>query len=162
VWSRNAERARALAARFANRLTTVTSSDPTSAVGDADIVITTTASRQPLFHADDVAPGAHINAMGADTKGKRELSPSLVERSLLIVDDRDQSLAIGESQAPVRWPTPPRTLGEILIAGGNARQTPDQISIFDSTGIAIQDLASAEWIYRKAIEAGAGAPIPWN
>jgi ornithine cyclodeaminase len=162
VWSRNRERARGLATRFSDRLTTVTCADPSSAVRDADIVITTTASRQPLFHPADVAPGTHINAMGADTKGKRELPPSLVEHALLIVDDRNQSLAIGESQPPVRWSTQPRTIGEILVAGRSPRQTSEQITIFDSTGIAIQDLASAEWLYRKAGETGASAAIRWS
>lgn len=162
VWSRNPFRAQALAARYAGRVSATTTANAAAAVKNANIVITATPSRQPLFGVEDVAPGTHINAMGADTKGKRELPPTLLDHAVLVVDDRDQSRAIGESQPPVQWSSLPPTIGEVLLSGREGRATPQEITIFDSTGIAIQDLAAAEWIYRRALQVSAGVFIPWG
>ena len=91
--------------------------------------------------------GTHINAIGADAPGKQELDPLLLKRGLVFVDDVSQALHSGEINVPISkgFFTPEEitgTLGEVVI-GMKQRASPDQITIFDSTGLAIQDLAIA-------------------
>ena len=91
--------------------------------------------------------GTHINAIGADAPGKQELDPSLLKRAQIFVDDLSQAVHSGEINVPISRGifTPEEiagTLGEVVI-GIKQRASPDQITIFDSTGLAIQDLAIA-------------------
>lgn len=112
-----------------------------TALAETDIVITATTARQPLFDAQWVRPGTHLSAMGADAQGKQELPTGLYARASLFCDLPDQSLAIGELQHAVRAdPTP---LGAVLTGEAPGRRSSEEITVFDSSGFALQDLALA-------------------
>jgi len=127
----------------------------TQCVRDADIIVTTTPSRQPLVYAKWLKPGVHINAIGADAPGKRELAWDVLCDARIVVDDWTQAAHGGEINVPVRQGKLTRrhiaaTLGEVLIGRHPGRRNPHERTVFDSTGLAIQDIALASWLYRKA------------
>jgi ornithine cyclodeaminase/alanine dehydrogenase-like protein (mu-crystallin family) len=136
--------------------------EASKAVRDADVIVTATASTTALIEVEDVMAGAHVNAMGSDTAGKRELSPTLVESCVLIVDDLSQSRLLGESQPPVTWPETPATIGEVLLGLRMGRTSDSQITVFDSTGIGLQDLAAADAVFRDALRFNRGIVVPWD
>jgi len=116
----------------------------------ADVIVTVTGSREPLFHADWVRPGTHIAAMGADAAGKQELPRELFARATLFCDSPNQSVQIGEFQSIAsRVQSAEMTLtpiGRVLLGEHPGRLSDDEITIFDSSGIALQDLALARII----------------
>ncbi|MFI6166183.1 ornithine cyclodeaminase family protein [Nocardia sp. NPDC051052] len=118
-----------------------------TAVAAADIVVTATTARGPLFEAAWVAPGTHISAMGADGPGKQELPPELYDRARLFCDLPDQSRAIGEFQHA--GPAVPTPLGAVLTGAAEGRCLPDDITVFDSSGFALQDLTLAAALLRR-------------
>ena len=125
-------------------------------VQPADIIVTTTPSRRPLVHARWLKQGVHINAIGADAPGKRELARDVVEGARVIVDDWVQAAHGGELNVPARegWFNRRHvagTLGDIAAGRARGRRMAKERTIFDSTGLAIQDIALAAWIYREAI-----------
>ncbi|HSQ82510.1 MAG TPA: ornithine cyclodeaminase family protein [Casimicrobiaceae bacterium] len=135
------------------------------AVRAADILTTVTPATRPIVMKDWVRPGTHINAMGADTRGKQELAAELVAASRVIVDDTAQAITIGEcqhayAQGMLRTDAM-TTLGS--IAGGRCpgRQSDSEITLFDGTGIALQDLAPAATAVRRARERGLGVEVPF-
>lgn len=133
-------------------------------VKNADIVVTTTPSRKPLVKAEWIKEGTHINAIGADAKGKEELEPKLLRRAKIIVDDRRQALHSGEINVPVsRGIITERdiyaALGEIIIGKKKGRTNPKEVTIFDSTGLAIQDIAVADLVYKLALKKKIGNAI---
>jgi ornithine cyclodeaminase/alanine dehydrogenase-like protein (mu-crystallin family) len=108
----------------------------------ADIVITATTAREPLFDANWIAAGTHVSAMGADGPGKQELPVALYERSGLFCDLEAQSRTLGEFQhAPGTIPLTP--LGDVLHGRSPGRVDDAQITVFDSSGFALQDLTLA-------------------
>jgi alanine dehydrogenase len=115
---------------------------------DCDVLVTTTPSRSPIIRSEWVHEGTHINAIGADAPGKEELDPALLRRAQVFVDDPAQAVHSGEINVPIstglyRAAEIAGTLGEVVI-GKKKRAGPDTITIFDSTGLAIQDLAIAK------------------
>jgi len=148
-WSRDPDRAAAFG-RAVERLglAFTAAASPGAAARGADIVVTVTPSTQPLLALADVAPGTHVNAMGSDTQGKRELAADLMAAARVWADDPRQASAIGECQ---HLPDPGgvRALGEAL-AGGEGRLGDDEITVFDGTGLALQDLAAASQIIAAA------------
>jgi len=119
----------------------------------ADVIVTATPARAPLFEADWVRPGTHVAAMGADAKGKQELPPVLLERAALFCDLPEQSRTIGEFQhAPAAAEL--RAIGAVLESGEGARTDPGAITVFDSSGIALQDLTIARAILAKWVSKG--------
>ncbi|MGQ9368302.1 ornithine cyclodeaminase family protein [Azospirillum sp. ST 5-10] len=127
----------------------------------ADALITLTTARQPVVRAAWVRPGTHVCAMGADTAGKQELEAELMLSASVWVDDWTQASTIGECQhAAKRGLTRERirgTLCDVLDGKAAGRTGDDEITVFDSTGMAIQDLAIAAWAVRAAESAGDGA-----
>lgn len=129
------------------------------AVSASDVVITATPGKGPLFGLDAVRPGTHLNCVGADTRGKRELPDGLLARAKLVVDDRDQAVSIGEAQwAPE---TPCLELGDLLTGTARFERSKTDITIFDMTGLALQDLTVARMLFRRAGELEVGTRIPW-
>jgi alanine dehydrogenase len=131
------------------------------AVRGQEIVITATPSRTPIVRADWVAPGAHINAIGADAPGKQELEPEILLGARLIVDDLVQALHSGEINVAVADGRLTRgavagSLGEVVAGLKPGRQGPEEVTVFDSTGLIIQDLAVAELAFRLCRERGLG------
>ena len=142
--------------------------DPSESVEEAvrgsDIVVTTTPVREPVVVNDWIAAGTHINAIGADAPGKEELDPKILKRAKVVVDDREQAFHSGEVNVPVsKGMLSERDvygeLGEIIAGKKPGRTSRDEITVFDSTGLAIQDLATARLVYQKAKEAGKGLEI---
>lgn len=124
---------------------------PQEACEAADVIVTATPARAPLFAADWVRPGTHVAAMGADAQGKQELPPALLERARLFCDLPEQSRTIGEFQhAATRALGGLRALGDVLRSGEGGRTDPAEITVFDSSGIALQDLTIARAILAKA------------
>jgi alanine dehydrogenase len=128
---------------------------------DADIVITTTPSRTPLIKNAWIHEGTHINAIGADAPGKQELDPALLKRAQVFVDDIAQATHSGEINVPItnglyRPEEVFGTLGEVVI-GRKKRENAECITIFDSTGLAIQDLAIAA----IAMKQGSAIELPF-
>lgn len=133
-------------------------------VCDCDILVTTTPVREPLVMSEWVQEGTHINAIGADAKGKEELDPGLLLRATVIVDDMVQASHSGEVNVPLSKGMITRKdicceLGEIVAGIRPGRRSDDEITIFDSTGLAVQDIVTANMIYRKALEQGIGQDI---
>lgn len=133
--------------------------DANRAVADSDVVITATPGRTVLFDGDAVRAGTHINCVGADTRGKRELPAGLLERANVYVDDVAQSVEIGELQ----WaPTVEHTeFGDVVANGLRVPRRHDEITVFDLTGLALQDLTVARMLCRAAREAGIGTTAGW-
>jgi len=133
-------------------------------VFNADIVVTTTPTRKPLLRMPWIQPGTHINAIGADAKGKQELEAGILKKGKLVVDDWEQASESGEMNVPyARGELKKRnvygTLGEIVCGFKKGRVRPDEITIFDATGLAIQDVAVAWEVYKKARAYGQGKSI---
>jgi alanine dehydrogenase len=149
-WSRNTLHAE----KFAQAITTHdASSVPLEKACDCDVLVTTTPSRAPVVKSEWIHDGTHINAIGADAPGKQELDPLLLRRALVFVDDLTQAVHSGEINVPISqgFFSPAEiagTMGEVVV-GMKRRERPDQITIFDSTGLAIQDLAIASIAMRN-------------
>lgn len=125
------------------------------AVHEADVVITLTSSTSPLIRSDWVKQGAHLACMGADTAGKQEVDDELVANARVFTDSVEQALTIGECQTGFRRKLFDRhhivgVLGEILDRRVQARQSTKDITLFDGTGLAVQDLAMAQLISARS------------
>ena len=129
------------------------------AVQDADIIVTATPSRKPLVSAEWINSGTHITCVGADAPGKQELDPAILVKSKIVVDDWSQSCHSGEINVPFAKGIIKKedVWGDIceIAAGLKAgRTSPEEITVFTSTGLAIQDAATADIVYRKALKKG--------
>ncbi len=163
LYSRTTARARALQQELQGLygLEAVVTEDVAPAVREQDIVVTTTPSTSPLVRREWVGAGTHINAVGADSPGKQELAPGILVAARIIVDDWAQAKDIGEINVPLaRGEITPAhisgTLGEVVAGKKPGRTDPREITVFDATGLAIQDLALGLAIYRRALERGLG------
>jgi ornithine cyclodeaminase len=128
------------------------------ALSGADVVVTATPSTEPLVFLDDLKEGAHINAVGSDAKGKRELDVEVMRAAEVFVDDPAQSRAIGELQGLDDVAGVP--IGDVL-RGAHPGRTRRGLTVFDSTGISLQDLTAASLAYRAAKERGVGVTLRW-
>ena len=157
-----ADRDAAAAARVAERW-----EGKAGTVADAaacDIICTATPSRTPVVARNSVRPGTHINAMGADAEGKQELDPRILQQGVIFVDDWPQASHSGEINVPLSTgaldaDAVAGSFCEVVAGRRPGRPDPDAITIFDSTGLAIQDLALAEAIVAAANEADAGLQV---
>lgn len=133
-------------------------------VCDCDVLTTTTPSKKPVVKEEWVSNGMHINAIGADAPGKQELDEKILLRSKIIVDDLEQALHSGEinvaiSKGILEESSIYATLGEIIVGKKPGRLSDDEITIFDSTGLAIQDISTASIVYKRAAESDMGIKI---
>ena len=133
--------------------------DRNEAVAASDVVITATPGGGALFEAEAVQAGTHLNCVGSDTVGKRELPPGVLERSRVFVDDAEQARNIGEGQ----WARDLSVteLGDLLTARVTFSRDRSAITVFDMTGIALQDLTVARMLYEFATSSGHGTSVPW-
>lgn len=167
VWSRTPEHAASFVAWGSERYGIKMSGAATAreAVDSADIICTTTASPEPILEGDWIAPGTHVNAVGSSVPFTRELDTAAVVRGRLFVDRRESTLneagdflfpkqegAIGDDH--IRG-----EIGELLLGQVSGRRAPDEVTLFKSLGLAVEDLAAANHVYRKALEADAGVSI---
>jgi ornithine cyclodeaminase len=147
-------------AAFAARCAIAPAADRHEAVAHSDLVITATPGASALFDLEAVQPGTHLNCVGADTRGKRELPDGLLPRVRLVVDDRVQARQIGETQwAP---DTASIELGDLLSGRAAFERAADDITVFDMTGLALQDLTVARMLQRRAAATGTGTHIAWR
>ncbi|MBK4992221.1 ornithine cyclodeaminase family protein [Pseudomonas sp. S37] len=145
--------------KFSERCVIKHSTCSNDAVSASDIVITATPGGQVLFERNAVKAGTHINCVGADTKGKRELPEGMLVDAKLFVDDLAQARAIGETQ----WlpSKDANELGKLLTGEVKFERTPDDVTIFDMTGLALQDLTVARLLYEQANLREIGHDIHW-
>lgn len=133
-------------------------------VCDCDILVTTTPSREPIVMNEWIAEGTHINAIGADAPGKEELGPKILKRAKIVVDDLPQASHSGEVNVPLEKGLLAEKdifgeLGEVVTGRKKARTSESDITIFDSTGLAIQDVATADMVYQKAMKENLGIKL---
>jgi ornithine cyclodeaminase/alanine dehydrogenase-like protein (mu-crystallin family) len=156
-------RARAFAdeARADGGLLAEATGDLAAAIAASDVCVTCTPARQPVLQRAWVGPGTFVAAVGADAPGKQELEPGILAAGRLVVDLLEQCAEIGELAHALRAGilTRERVTGELgqVVAGLRpGRESRDEITVFDSTGTAIQDVAVAALAYERAVAAGRG------
>jgi alanine dehydrogenase len=135
-----------------------------AAAANADILITATPSKAALVEKSWVRAGTHISAMGADTKGKQELDPALVASAVLFVDEAEQAISIGECQHAfnaglITAQSFRGSIGAVIAGLCEGRRSAHEITLFDGTGVALQDLVVAQLAVRLATERGLGLQV---
>ena len=164
IWARNFEKASLVAEELSIKLgfQIQASNNISESVKNADIVVTTTPSTEPILKADWLHPGLHITAMGADQHTKNELDPQCLKLAdLYVADSISQTIKQGELRAALdakiisseeNFPE----LGKIINKTEKGRSSPKDITIVDLTGTGVQDTAIATYALKKAVEQGAG------
>jgi alanine dehydrogenase len=137
------------------------STDLASVVEGADVVVTVTPARSPLVMNEWIAPGTHIAALGADKGGDQELDPEILQRARIFVDDIRQCRSDGEINVPlsrglIKEQDIAGEIGEVITGKKKGRTSDTEITLFDSTGIALQDSATVPLEYERALAAGVG------
>ncbi len=164
VWSRTPDHAKAFAERESKRhaVEIEPMGSARGTVKDADIVCTTTSSREPVLKGDWLAPGAHINAVGSSVKTARELDTAAVKKACLFVDRRESALneagdfLIPKAERVIGDDHIRGEIGEVLLDRVPGRTSPTEITLFKSLGLGVEDLAAAHLIYGKATEFNVG------
>jgi len=130
---------------------------------EADVIITITSSFAPTLMADHVAPGTHLACMGTDTKGKQEVEAALLARATVFCDEVAQSTSIGEAQHAIAEGLISESdiseIGAVINGTHPGRQSADEITLFDGTGVGLQDLAVAAAVVETAIEKGVAIEV---
>jgi ornithine cyclodeaminase len=170
VWGRTPERVEGLRrwAKAELNLDVEAAETPDRAVLGADIVCTTTSSREPLLGAAAVGEGAHINAVGACQPGARELATDLVIRASIFVDSRESALNEADDiRVPIREgrltdAAIVAELGQVLLGEHPGRNRPNEITLYESVGLAVQDVAVGFRLAARAEQEGAGKCIEWR
>jgi len=121
----------------------------------SDILVTITPSREAIIKKEWISPGAHINAIGADAQGKQEIESAILKEGKIVIDDWEQASHSGEINVPLSKGILKREdihacLGEVISGLKPGRENKEEITIFDSTGLAIQDLFTANFVYNEA------------
>jgi alanine dehydrogenase len=124
------------------------------ATRESDIVTTVTPARAPIVKAEDISPGTHINAIGADAPGKQELASALTKKATIVIDEWEQASHSGEINVPLAQGIITRKdiygeLGKIVAKLKKGRTNNKQITMFDSTGLACQDISTAYVAYKR-------------
>jgi alanine dehydrogenase len=165
VWSRTEKTRDAYVAEidplYGNAAKIVPVKNAKDAVEGADIVVTTTPSRKPIVLNNWVEAGTHFNCIGADAPGKQELDPAILTRAKIVVDDWEQASHSGEINVPLTRGiiTEKNIWGAIceIVAGlKKGRTSSHEITVFTSTGLAVQDAVTADLAYKKALAKGIG------
>lgn len=135
--------------------------DLPTAFRQSDIIVTCTPSQQPFVFSSDVAPGTFIAAVGADNETKQELDAQLLAANKVVVDSLEQCAAIGDLKPALQGGLMTRAdvqaeLGEVIAGRKPARESAEEIIIFDSTGTALQDVAAAAIVYERAVRTNQG------
>ena len=138
--------------------------DLRTAISQSDICITCTPSQKPIVDADDVRPGTFIAAVGADNSSKQELTPQLMARGKIVCDVLEQCMVMGDlhhalDAGVVRQSDVFAELGEVVAGRKAGRQSQDEITIFDSTGMALQDVAAAALAFENAQRSRTGTAL---
>lgn len=164
VWSRSADNARRFVERAVQKFDCdiIAASSAKQAVEGADIVCTVTSSAQPVVLGEWLSAGAHVNAVGSSTPNARELDTTAVVRARLFVDRRESALnEAGDFLIPVSEGVIDEghivgELGDLFLGRITGRESDEQITLFKSLGLAVEDVAAAHHIYHQALEQGIG------
>jgi ornithine cyclodeaminase len=170
VWSRSADHARALVAKagWTHRAEFEVVDDAKSAVMNADVVCTVTAAREPVLRGAWLRPGTHVNAVGASLPTARELDTEAVRRSRVFVDRRESALnEAGDLLIPMHEGAIVEDhiaaeIGELLSGHDAGRGDSSEITLFKSLGLAVEDLASAHYLYDRAKRERAGSWVEFG
>jgi ornithine cyclodeaminase/alanine dehydrogenase-like protein (mu-crystallin family) len=168
VWDVRREAADALARALTQELRMdVRPSADLAVARESDIVVTATSAKAAFLTAELVRPGTFIAAVGADNSDKSEIAPALYAKSQVVVDSLEQCAEIGDLrhalEAKAVAPTHIHaTLAELVAGLKPGRRDDRAITLFDSTGVGLQDVASAAALYRRALERNAGHRLPFN
>lgn len=137
------------------------------AVDGADIVVTVTPSTTPHTKNEWIKEGVHINAIGADSPGKQELDPGIVTRAKVVVDCLPQCVERGEIQTAIRLGLLKKSeiyceLSDIILGRKAGRVDAKEVTLFDATGLALQDITTAYTVYQLAVKKGLGVTCSLN
>jgi ornithine cyclodeaminase/alanine dehydrogenase-like protein (mu-crystallin family) len=161
IWARNPDAAEALAAEVG----AIASPSVDAALYGAEVVCTTTSAAEPIVELRWLAEGAHVNAVGSSIPTARELDSATIAASSLFVDRRESALneagdyLLAAGEGTVGPEHIKAELGEVLVGAHPGRQDESELTVFKSLGIAVEDLAAAELVVRRARERGAGAEV---
>jgi ornithine cyclodeaminase/alanine dehydrogenase-like protein (mu-crystallin family) len=164
VASRTPERTRVFVEEMAGRVPfpVEAAASVEAAVRGADLIVTVTSSHEPVLRREWIAPGAHLNVVGASQPDAREVDSATMAAARLFVDRRQSTEnESGDYLVPLRegliGPDHIRAeLGELLTGARPGRSSPEEITLFKSLGLAVEDLAAAAYVYRRACDTGAG------
>ncbi len=167
VWSRTGGHVRQFAERQSSLhdLKVEPMPDARSAVRDADIICTTTSAHEPVLEARWIAPGAHINAVGSSVSSAREVDTATVARSRIFVDRRRSALTeagdllLAQADGLDLEGRIQGELGEVLSGHVQGRRSEDEITLFESLGLGVEDLAAAHYVFEKARDEGVGVRV---
>jgi ornithine cyclodeaminase/alanine dehydrogenase-like protein (mu-crystallin family) len=165
VWSRTPDHARAFASEADAPFPVEAVETAEAAVGGADVVVTATSAREPIVEREWLADGAHVNAVGSSIPTTRELDAATVSAAALFADSRES--LVNESgdylfaveEAGIGPDHVRAELGEVLTGSREGRRSAEELTVFKSLGLAVEDLAAAEHVYARARAAGAGAVV---
>jgi ornithine cyclodeaminase/alanine dehydrogenase-like protein (mu-crystallin family) len=169
VYSRRAERREDFATQMTERLgVEVTPAEGgEQCVAGADVVITITSARDPVLQGDWLAEGAHVNAAGGNHWMRREVDEAVVTRAdVVVVDDLEQAraecgdLIWPEARGTFRWDMA-HQLQDVVAGRITGRPGQQSITLFESLGVALEDIAAAQLVYRKAVDQGIGQELPF-
>ena len=167
VWSRTPEHAEAFVAEASVPFPVEATATAEEAVRGADVVVTATSAREPIVRREWLGPGAHVNAVGSSIPTARELDAETVAAAALFADTRESMLNEGGDylfavrEAGIGPEHIRAELGEILVGAREGRTSADELTVFKSLGVAVEDLATAELVYARARDAGVGTAVPW-
>jgi len=142
----------------------VATDDIEKSTGEADIIITATPSYKPLIKEEWIKKGTHLTCIGADMEGKQEIDENIFSKARIFVDDLEQASHVGETEIPIKKGIIKKEdiaaeIGEVILGTKPGRMSDDEITIFDSTGIAHQDLLTAAYALKLAQEKGLGTTV---
>ena len=163
------DRVRALAEDLARDtdLKVEAGTDLSAALRTSDVAVTCTTSQLPFVERDDVRPGTFIAAVGADNPVKSEIAPSLMAAATVVVDILDQCAVSGDLHHAIEACVMTKAdvhaeLADLVSGCKPGRQRADEITLFDSSGTALQDVAVATLAYERALAAGRGQPLHFS
>jgi ornithine cyclodeaminase len=167
VWSRDPARVARFAEHASERvgLGVEAAGSAREAVLGADLVCTVTASREPVLRGEWLAAGAHVNAVGASLPTARELDTPAMVAARLFVDRRESALneagdfLMPKAEGAISDAHIQAELGEVLTGAHPGRRSPEEITVFKSLGLAVEDVAAAQRIHQNALRSGAGSFI---
>ena len=162
IWGRTEPKAREVAESVDVAFPVEVVASAREAVDGADVVATTTAAAEPILERDWLAPGAHVNAVGSSIPTAREIDTTTMAAASLFADRRESFFAeagdyllaadeLGEREV--------RELGEVLTRAADGRRSDDELTLFKSLGLGVEDLASVEHLHRRAVETGTGQRV---
>jgi ornithine cyclodeaminase/alanine dehydrogenase-like protein (mu-crystallin family) len=135
------------------------------ALDGADVVVTATSSREPVLRREWLAPGAHVNAVGACIPDARELDGATVAAARIVVDSRHAAateagdLILAIADGAIGTDHVAAELGDVLIGRAVGRRDDLELTVFESLGLGVEDVAAAAYVYRRAIEDGSGSTV---